>query len=139
MTSSRYLEQILFKEQSPAANQLFEERSDTLFESGDGDSFIDVHVQPQRSSDWKDRINNQGSWQDRCEAPDTEFVPKHSPEADSSEPPSPIDNCNFLSQKPPRYIEAQGLQSKRVSDPQQLNMIASVSTIRKNSMSGDCA
>ena len=120
MAASRYLEQALFKEQSPAADQLFEERSETLFEPEDNNSFVDIHIQPP----WQKERPRKADVEIARQAPhgelsDIEVV---------SEPPSPVDKCNFLSQGPPRYNAAPGLQLTRVSDSEELSNIASVGT-----------
>ena len=51
MMTSRYLEQILFKEQSPAADQLFEERSERLFQTKADNSFVEIHIQEPPPTD----------------------------------------------------------------------------------------
>ena len=140
MAASRYLEQIFFMEQSLSADQLFEERSDTLFEFGDEDSFVDVRFQQSRHETRKSKADIESDQQD-CheELSDVEAVPKRLSEPESSEFSSPVDKCSFLSQDPPPYVEAQGLESKRVSNPQELSKIASVSATAAKYPSGDSA
>ena len=129
MAASQYLEQTLFKEQNPAADQLFEERSESLFEPGDGKSFVDIHVERP----WQKGRSKEVDIQDERrnfyeETSEVKLLSEHKREPHFSEPPSPVDKCSYLSQEPPRYNEAPGFQPERVCGWQELTKIASVGT-----------
>ncbi len=122
MKTSAYFEQALFYEQSPATDQFFEIRSSQLFEALEGCSFVDVYVQ---SPPYDDQTSNGKRPGDFLRKNDAKSLIKL-----SSVPPSPVDYHRYCKEGPPRYVEASGLRLQRVSDPEGLSSLASVSILR---------
>ncbi|KAI4159818.1 MAG: hypothetical protein LQ342_006236 [Letrouitia transgressa] len=126
MKTSRYLEQILFYDQTPALARLFEERSSQLFETSNHQSFVEIHVQQPTKlieKQNKDQIHQESlsSWEDPLEwssEPDCNI---------SSQPPSPVDHSHYLRPDPPRYVGSPGLHSRRISDSEELCRVATIS------------
>lgn len=112
MKTSSYLERALFFHQSPAADQLYEARSEQLFELEEGNSSIQIYVQqdgnPSEVSD--------------------EFEVYNSNVNDSpiSDAPLPIDS--FFGEGPPHYDGNPGLRWQKVTDSDELEKIEYVGT-----------
>ena len=117
MRTSPYFEQALFYGQSPATDQFFEERSEYLFQVLGKESFIEIHDQLPWPQEAPNGSNLLGSKQKCDSSLDDDF---------SSVPPSPLDQCLYLDEEPPRYIEVPGLRRQIVRDSQDLKQIAEV-------------
>lgn len=105
MKTSPYLEQTVFYEQSSAAHQNFESRSDDLFSDPGITSIVDIHTQ----------LPGQLNASDEALEPDSKSVVEC-----SSVPPSPLDRCHYLDGEPPRYSESRGLERRRIREGKEL-------------------
>ena len=121
MKTSPYFDQILFHNQSSATDQSYEEKSGKIFEV-DGDcSFVEIYVQPPRSSNlqYGQRLGH------------SEWVPIPEAEVESTcssprESALAVDQIHYLRPDPPLYVESPGLQLHQISDPKKLSQIAEV-------------
>ena len=124
---SRYLEDLLFKEQSSPADQLFERNSDRLFETEANNSFVEIYVQELNRVEIKygSEFNIQ-QVKDESEYSDIEFSCRGiSPPAS----PSPAESVKLvfdtsLERNPPRYIGTNDLYLYTISNPSELVRVA---------------
>lgn len=115
MKTSPYLQQMVFFEQNPVTDQLFEARSGHLFQDPGKSAVIEVHEQLPRHL----RALNESSLSDsKSEA-------GHFPV-----PPTPVDRCPSLDNEPPRYDGLSGLVKHDVADEEELKRITSVRSHR---------
>lgn len=123
---SRYLEEILFKAQSAAAEQFFEKLSSQLFEASSGGSFVEICVQERNESDMSHGtrfyawLNKDGS-----EMSDIDF----SCRGISPESHSPLEAVKVIldtgsSEVPSRYMGENGIFLHTACNPMELNNIA---------------
>ena len=116
MKTSKYLEQTLSFEQSPATEQYFESRASHIFELQEENSSIDIHVQRPESDQSVDSWNLVQN-RDLKQEFDSD-----------SEPPSPVDWHRYSRINPPHYVGLPGLERQRISNAEGLRKIASVRT-----------
>ena len=115
MKTSAYFEQALFYAQTPATDQFFEESSDVLFQIDGKESCINIQDQYLREApNGSSFLGNEGKadpgLEDEC----------------SSIPPSPLDQCLYLDQEPPRYVQIPGLRRQEARNCEDLKKIAEV-------------
>ncbi len=128
MKTSQYLEEILFKEQSPVADQIFEEQSKGLFLVDNEKSFVSFHSQEPcfTALESKELAGQSSEHEAREELYDVELISRCTSEPSSSEPSSPAGNSRVFGQRPPRYVAEEGLHLRRIDDPRVLSQIAAV-------------
>ncbi|KAL2047080.1 hypothetical protein N7G274_001099 [Stereocaulon virgatum] len=115
MKTSPYFEQVLFYGQSAANDQFFEDRSEDLFQLPGKESFVEIHDQlpwPQEAPNGSSFLNSQKR-DDSMLSDDFSSVPS-----------SPLDQCLYLDEGPPRYVEFPGLRWHTARDSQDLKQIA---------------
>lgn len=117
MKTSPYFEQALFYGQSAATDQFFEDRSKDLFQLLGKESFVEIHDQLS----WPQEAPNGSSFLDIKKRDDSILSDDF-----SSVPPSPLDQCLYLDEEPPRYVEVPGLRRQTARDSQDLKQIAEV-------------
>ena len=124
MKTSRYLNETLFYNPSPATDQFFEEKSVKLFEPHDENSYLDIYVQPKPEDVSEDESRpNEMVWTPH---------PRKGLESSCSSPREPklgIDQTHYLLRNLPIYDESPGLERMlTVSDPKVLSRIVQVRT-----------
>ena len=120
MKTSAQFEQTLFYRPNPATDQLFEDKSDTLFQHPGESSCLEIHEQ-------EGNVENSPITQDL-------FNKRQKADLDGddvSEPPSPVDYIRHEGDNPPppppHYNEAPGMRKHHVSTVEELDRVASVS------------
>ncbi|MCJ1242727.1 hypothetical protein MMC14_010736 [Varicellaria rhodocarpa] len=126
MKTSRYLNETLFYNPSPATDQFFEEKSVKLFEPHDENSYLDIYVQPKPEDVSEDESRpNEMVWTPH---------PRKGLESSCSSPREPklgIDQTHYLLRNLPIYDESPGLERMlTVSDPKVLSRIVQASKRR---------
>ena len=117
MKASPYFEQALFYTQTPATDQFFEESSNDLFQINGKESYIDIHDQ----SPYPQEAPNGSSFLSSKEKADPPLEDEC-----SSIPPSPLDQCLYLDEEPPRYFQIPGLRRQEARECEDLKKIAKV-------------
>lgn len=128
--SSGYLEEVLFREQSSAANRLFEQKSELLFEEAANGSFVEICVQEPHRPDLKNSLKYKSpNVRDEPYLSDIDFSCQG---ISPPESPSPVESVKLIlnkshPQNPPRYIGENGIYLYTVSEPLNLGRIAAES------------
>lgn len=120
MHFSHYLEKAVFFEQSPAASQLFEEKTDQLFEKSSERSYVEIHVQSPFQSQLKHDLPGSPI------SPDSSYVDLS---VDFQFKSSTVLDPNFdCQEEPPGYVGSRRSQTPHlVKDTTTLTRIAAVS------------
>ena len=134
LKSSRYLEEILFKEQSSTADQFFEKKSDQLFETATDNSFVEICAQELPCSEHKYGLEyNIRQVKDDSELSNIEFSCQG---VSPPESPSPAESVKLILDRsppgspprnPPRCIGENDLYLYTITDPLELSRVAAES------------
>ena len=121
MKTSQYFARALFEDARASTEDLFEARSDIIFEPVTENSLVDVHLQCSNASDdGEDAVDSkEGSYLGKVGA---DAVP---PYINCPKSSTPSDWCN-VREEPPLYVRKSGLQLQSVSRPQKLRDMALV-------------
>ena len=123
MHFSQYLEDAVFRAQSPATAQLFEAKSNQLFEANSERSSIEIHVQHPFKPHRKEPEHEPGS---SCISPRW-----HSDVSSDTEVKSApaFDTVEDFHRDPPGYIGSREPQVYTITDSKKLAQVAAVSTL----------
>ncbi|KAI4188619.1 MAG: hypothetical protein LQ346_005282 [Caloplaca aetnensis] len=122
MHFSHYLEKAVFFEQSPAASQLFEEKTDQLFEKSSERSYVEIHVQSPFQSQLKHDLPGSPI------SPDSSYVDLS---VDFQFKSSTVLDPNFdCQEEPPGYVGSRRSQTPHlVKDTTTLTRIAATDKV----------